>query len=102
MAIQSIHAADSLAAAHLLRQETGARTTLFLPYITTLHFGSLYFYVIIPIIVMVVTNAVNMLGGLNGLETVCPAIVIIGLMAMSPQYILMVGPLIILANSCLL
>ena len=30
---------------------------------------------------MIVTNTVNMLGGLNGLETLCPAIVILGLMA---------------------
>ena len=60
----------------------------------TLHFGSIYFAIIIPLIVMIVTNAVNMLGGLNGLETVCPAIIIIGLMAMSPSYIIMIGPLI--------
>jgi UDP-N-acetylglucosamine--dolichyl-phosphate N-acetylglucosaminephosphotransferase len=75
-------------------KETGARTTLLLPYIATLHLGSIYFYIIIPIIVMIVTNAVNMLGGLNGLETICPAIVIIGLMAISSSYILMVGPLL--------
>ncbi len=43
---------------------------------------------------MIVTNTVNMLGGLNGLETICPAIVILGLMAVSSSYILMVGPLI--------
>jgi UDP-N-acetylglucosamine--dolichyl-phosphate N-acetylglucosaminephosphotransferase len=75
-------------------RETNARTSIALPFIGTLHFGSLYFYIIIPIIVMVVTNTVNMLGGLNGLETICPAIVILGLMAISPVYILMVGPLI--------
>ena len=75
-------------------QETGARTTLLLPYIATLHLGPIYFYIIIPVIVMIVTNAVNMLGGLNGLETICPAIVILGLMAVSPSYILMVGPLL--------
>ncbi len=75
-------------------QETGARTTLLLPYIATLHLGSIYFYIIIPVIVMIVTNAVNMLGGLNGLETICPAIVILGLMAVSPSYILMVGPIL--------
>ncbi len=75
-------------------RETGARTTLFLPYIATLHFGSIYFYVIIPVIVMIITNAVNMLGGLNGLETICPAIVIAGLMLISSSYILMVGPLL--------
>ena len=53
-----------------------------------------YIFIIIPLIVMIVTNAVNMLGGLNGLETVCPAIVIIGLIALSPSYIIMIGPLI--------
>jgi UDP-N-acetylglucosamine--dolichyl-phosphate N-acetylglucosaminephosphotransferase len=74
-------------------RETGARTTLLLPYIATFHLGSTYFYVIIPLIVMIVTNAVNMLGGLNGLETICPAIVILGLMTISPSYLLMVGPL---------
>ena len=75
-------------------REIHARTTLLLPYIATFHLGSIYFYVIIPLIVMIVTNAVNMLGGLNGLETICPAIVILGLMTISSSYILMVGPLI--------
>ena len=75
-------------------QSIGARTTLFLPYIASFHLGAIYFYVIIPVIVMIVTNAVNMLGGLNGLETICPAIVIIGLMAISSSYLLMVGPLL--------
>ena len=54
----------------------------------------MYFYVIIPILVMVVTNAVNMLGGLNGLETICPAIVILGSVTISPVYYLMIGPLL--------
>ena len=75
-------------------KETGARTTIALPFIGTIQFGSIYFYVIIPLIVMIVTNTVNQLGGLNGLETICPAIVILGLMAVSPSYSLMVGPLI--------
>ena len=52
-----------------------------------------YVFLIVPLIVMIVTNTVNQLGGLNGLETVCPAIVILGLMAFSSSYILMVGPL---------
>jgi len=34
---------------------------------------------------MIVTNTVNQLGGLNGLETVCPTIVILGLIAFSPS-----------------
>jgi UDP-N-acetylglucosamine--dolichyl-phosphate N-acetylglucosaminephosphotransferase len=74
--------------------QANARTDIALPFIGTLHFGSIYFAVIIPLIVMIVTNAVNMLGGLNGLETVCPAIIIMGLMAFSPLYIIMVGPLL--------
>jgi UDP-N-acetylmuramyl pentapeptide phosphotransferase/UDP-N-acetylglucosamine-1-phosphate transferase len=45
---------------------------------------------------MIVTNTVNQLGGLNGLETVCPAIILIGLMVLSQSYfILMLGPLIL-------
>lgn len=75
-------------------QGAPARTSVAIPFIGTIQFGSVYFYVIIPLVVMIVTNAVNMLGGLNGLETICPAIVILGLMALSPLYILMVGPLL--------
>jgi UDP-N-acetylglucosamine--dolichyl-phosphate N-acetylglucosaminephosphotransferase len=75
-------------------KETSARTSIALPFIGTIQFGAVYFYVIIPLIVMIVTNTVNQLGGLNGLETICPAIVILGLMAVSPSYILMVGPFI--------
>ena len=70
------------------------RTSISIPIFGTLHFGEAYIFLIIPFIVMIVTNAVNMLGGLNGLETVCPAIVIVGLIALSPSYILMVGPLL--------
>ena len=75
-------------------QNGAIRTSIFLPFIGTLEFGAYYVLLIIPLIVMIVTNTVNQLGGLNGLETVCPAIVILGLMAFSPSYILMVGPLI--------
>jgi UDP-N-acetylmuramyl pentapeptide phosphotransferase/UDP-N-acetylglucosamine-1-phosphate transferase len=69
------------------------RTSISLPFLGTLHFGAYYVFLIVPLIVMIVTNTVNQLGGLNGLETVCPAIVILGLMAFSPAYILMIGPL---------
>lgn len=69
------------------------RTSILLPFVGTLEFGAYYVFLILPLIVMIVTNVVNMLAGLNGLETVCPAIVIVGLMAVSPSYILMVGPL---------
>jgi UDP-N-acetylglucosamine--dolichyl-phosphate N-acetylglucosaminephosphotransferase len=76
-------------------QATGARTSIALPFIGTIDFGITYFYIIIPLIIMIVTNTINMLGGLNGLETICPAIVVLGLMALSPSYYaLMVGPLL--------
>ena len=75
-----------------------ARTSITLPLIGFVDFGVWYFYLIIPLIVMIVTNTVNMLGGFNGLETVCPAIVFLGLMGISvfasSHYLLMVGPII--------
>lgn len=71
------------------------RTSMALPLIGTIEFSGYYYFLIIPLIVMIVTNTVNQLGGLNGLETVCPAIVLMGLMALSPLHlILMLGPLI--------
>ena len=70
------------------------RTSISIPFVGTIQFGEAYIFLIIPLIVMIVTNTVNQLGGLNGLETICPAIVIIGLMALSPSYILMLGPLV--------
>ncbi len=77
-----------------LANSATVRTSISLPFLGTIQFGAAYFYVIIPLIVMIVTNTVNQLGGLNGLESVCPAIVIAGLMVFSPNWILMLGPLI--------
>jgi UDP-N-acetylglucosamine--dolichyl-phosphate N-acetylglucosaminephosphotransferase len=75
--------------------ESGLRTSISLPLIGVIEFSSYYYFLIIPLVVMIVTNTVNQLGGLNGLETVCPAIVLMGLMALSPSHlILMLGPLI--------
>jgi UDP-N-acetylglucosamine--dolichyl-phosphate N-acetylglucosaminephosphotransferase len=75
-----------------------ARTSITLPFIGFVDFGVWYFFLIIPLIVMIVTNTVNMLGGFNGLETICPAIVFLGLMSTaaltSPIYLLMVGPIL--------
>ena len=72
-----------------------ARTSISLPLIGMIEFGAAYYFLIIPLVVMVVTNTVNQLGGLNGLETLCPAIILMGLMALSPSHsILMLGPLI--------
>lgn len=43
----------------------------------------IFYFVIIPLIVTITTNTVNQLGGLNGLETICPSIVLIGLFLVS-------------------
>jgi UDP-N-acetylglucosamine--dolichyl-phosphate N-acetylglucosaminephosphotransferase len=73
------------------------RTSITIPLLGMVQFGGAYIYLIIPIIVMVITNTINMLGGLNGLETICPAIILIGLIAIaSPEFqLLMIGPLIV-------
>jgi UDP-N-acetylglucosamine--dolichyl-phosphate N-acetylglucosaminephosphotransferase len=79
-----------------LAREFTLRTSLSLPFIGMIQFGEAYYFAIIPLIVMIVTNTVNQLGGLNGLETVCPAIILMGLMTLSQSYlILMLGPLIL-------
>jgi UDP-N-acetylglucosamine--dolichyl-phosphate N-acetylglucosaminephosphotransferase len=72
------------------------RTSISLPLIGMIQFGEAYYFVIIPLVVMTVANTVNQLGGLNGLETVCPAIILMGLVVLSQSYIaLMLGPLIL-------
>jgi len=53
----------------------------------------IYFYLfMIPIIVTVTTNTVNQLGGLNGLETICPLIVMGGLLVASQERVLLYLP----------
>jgi UDP-N-acetylglucosamine--dolichyl-phosphate N-acetylglucosaminephosphotransferase len=75
--------------------ENNLRTSISIPLIGVIDFGEAYYFLVIPLIVMIVTNTVNMLGGMNGLESFCPAIVLMGLMALSPSHlILMLGPLI--------
>jgi UDP-N-acetylmuramyl pentapeptide phosphotransferase/UDP-N-acetylglucosamine-1-phosphate transferase len=76
-------------------QSGAIRTSISLPFFGTFQFGAYYIFLVVPIIVMIVTNVVNMLGGLNGLESICPAIVVMGLMAFSPSWTLMAGPLIV-------
>jgi UDP-N-acetylglucosamine--dolichyl-phosphate N-acetylglucosaminephosphotransferase len=81
----------------VLANQATMRTSITLPFLGSVQFGEAYIYIIIPIIVMVITNTINMLGGLNGLETICPAIILIGLTALSsPEFqFLMIGPLIV-------
>jgi UDP-N-acetylglucosamine--dolichyl-phosphate N-acetylglucosaminephosphotransferase len=72
------------------------RTAISIPIIGTINFGIYYYFILIPLILTVTTNTVNQLGGLNGLETVCPAIVLIGLMFVSGQnVILLTVPLVV-------
>ena len=66
-----------------LAQEYPLRTSIMLPFVGVIEFSSVYYFALIPLIVMIVTNAVNQLGGLNGLESVCPAIILAGLLGMS-------------------
>ena len=76
--------------------KVGARTSIALPLLGTIHFGPVYYFIIIPVLVTIITNTVNQLGGLNGLETVCPAIIMIGLMSISGSFaILLLCPLIV-------
>ena len=57
-------------------------------------FGIYFYIIIIPIIVTITTNTINQLGGLNGLETICPSIVMVGLMlTSSTQSVLLFIPL---------
>ena len=70
------------------------RPSIGLPIIGTIDFGAYYYFIVVPVIVTIITNTVNQLGGLNGLETICPAVVLIGLMAISgPLAILLYVPL---------
>lgn len=62
------------------------RTSIALPVLGTIDFGVYYFFIIVPLLVTIVTNTVNQLGGLNGLETICPAIVMIGLLVMAGSH----------------
>jgi UDP-N-acetylglucosamine--dolichyl-phosphate N-acetylglucosaminephosphotransferase len=74
----------------------GARPSISLPLVGTTNFGIYYYFMIVPLLVTIITNTVNQLGGLNGLETVCPAIAMIGLMIISGQYgILLLCPLVV-------
>lgn len=72
------------------------RTSMTLPIFGTINFGNFYYFIIIPLIVTVTTNTVNQLGGLNGLETICPGIILVGLMTTSGSLaILLYIPLIV-------
>ncbi len=67
-----------------LREGTPVMATYFWGKIDFTQFGwigeTFFYLAMIPLIVTITTNTVNQLGGLNGLETLCPSIVLIGLL----------------------
>ncbi len=72
------------------------RTTMTTFLFGTIDFGVYYYFIVLPLLVTIITNTVNQLGGLNGLETVCPAIVMVGLMVIArPNAVLLYGSLIV-------
>lgn len=74
----------------------GLRTSVATIIFGNVDFGLAYYFIVIPLIVTVTTNTVNQLGGLNGLETVCPAIVMVGLMLISGENaVLLYVPLLV-------
>ncbi len=84
-----------------LASQLNLRTSITLPFLGVIQLSHAYYYVVIPLIVMVVANTVNMLGGLNGLETISPGIVVFGLIISSyltlgklDYVLLMFGPLL--------
>jgi UDP-N-acetylglucosamine--dolichyl-phosphate N-acetylglucosaminephosphotransferase len=84
-----------------LATRLGLRTAITFPIFGSVDFGLSYYFIVIPLIVTVTTNTVNQLGGLNGLETIPPAIVIMGLMAISGAHaVLLYVPLIVWLSLC--
>lgn len=59
--------------------------------------GTLFFLLLVPVMVTVVTNSYNQLGGLNGLEAGSGLIVLLGLTLASGDLILLGFPLLVLS-----
>lgn len=78
-----------------LATQLDVRTSITTPIFGAIDFGIFYYFMIIPLIVTITTNTVNQLGGLNGLETICPAVIMIGMMTVSgSNVILLCVPLV--------
>jgi UDP-N-acetylmuramyl pentapeptide phosphotransferase/UDP-N-acetylglucosamine-1-phosphate transferase len=72
------------------------RTAINLLLVGVVDFGSLFFLLLVPLMVTIVTNTYNQLGGLNGLETLPGLIILVGLSLISGEYVLTVIPIICL------
>lgn len=60
-------------------------------------FGVMYYLLFVPSFITIATNTINQLGGLNGLETIPPLVIMVGLMVASKNLaVLIVGPLLVL------
>lgn len=72
------------------------RTAINLLLVGVVDFGSLFFLLLVPLMVTIVTNTYNQLGGLNGLETLPGLIILLGLSLISKEYVLTIIPIICL------
>lgn len=72
------------------------RTTIEFLLIGVIDLGSLFFLLLVPILVTVVTNSYNQLGGLNGLESLPGLIVLVGLSIASNDITLTIVPMLCL------
>jgi UDP-N-acetylglucosamine--dolichyl-phosphate N-acetylglucosaminephosphotransferase len=78
------------------------RTTVSLLAAYPVELGALFLILLVPVIVTVVTNSYNQLGGLNGLEAGTGLFVAVGLTAMSGSWVLLGVPILVLAALTLL
>ena len=72
------------------------RTTIEFLLIGVIDLGNLFFLLLVPILVTVVTNSYNQLGGLNGLESLPGLIVLVGLSIASNDITLTIVPMLCL------
>jgi len=73
------------------------RTTVSTLLSGSVNLGALFFLVLVPVIVTIVTNSYNQLGGLNGLEAGSGFIALFGLTLISGDWTLMGFPILVLA-----
>lgn len=82
------------AALPLMVLKPSDRTTIAMIFFGSVDLGALFFILLIPIFVTVVTNTYNQLGGLNGLEAISGVILLLGVILASQDFILLLVPLL--------
>jgi len=63
----------------------------------SINLGGAFLLVLVPLMVTIVTNSYNMLGGLNGLEAGSGVIILCGIAIVSSDWILLAVPILVLA-----